>query len=88
MCQATKTPSQDCGTTALTSRVSRLIKCPARIKGTHHYSFRPGEWAVITGVVNVTPEGLSQRPAFECEYEDGCVDYIAISEKAHYEIGV
>ena len=64
-----------------------LLSTPAKIKGTHHYSFRPGEWAVITGVRMNTPEGLEPRAAFECKYEDGFIDYIPVCDADNYEIG-
>lgn len=60
----------------------------AKIKVTHHQSFRPNEWATIIGVKVNTPKGLGQRPCYQCLYDDGQVDYIAIEDSMNYEIGV
>lgn len=66
---------------------TELASRPARIRGTHHYAFRSGEWADIIGVRICTPDSLSERPAYECRYQDGKIDYIAISDSPNYEIG-
>jgi hypothetical protein len=58
---------------------------PTRIRGTNPYSFRCGVWADIKGFNEVTPEGLETRLAFECEYEDGVVDRIAVRDRDNYE---
>ena len=58
----------------------------AKIRGTHPYSFRPGEWAQITGVRMVTPDGLHERAVFQVEYDDGFIDGIAIEDSDNYEI--
>lgn len=57
-----------------------------QIRGTHGWSFRPGEWARIIGVKIVTPPGLSPRPCYQLQYVDGAIDYIAISDVDHYEV--
>ena len=59
---------------------------PALIRGTHHYSFRCGEWAKITGVVVVEHECHPPRAAFAIEYIDGKTDYIAVCDHENYEI--
>ena len=58
----------------------------AKIRGTHPYSFRNGEWAQIVAVVVYTPEGNPARPAFRCLYDDGVTDYIAVRDMDNYEI--
>lgn len=58
---------------------------PAFIRGTHHYSFRSGEWAKIVGVV-VVSNGGTPRPAFAVEYIDGVQDFIVVSDDRNYEI--
>ena len=63
-----------------------MLAEPCKIRGVHRYSFRSGEWALITGVKIVTPKGLEPRAAFECMYEDGFVDHIPISDANDYEI--
>jgi hypothetical protein len=60
----------------------------ARIRGTHRYSFRSGEWAEILNVVVCKPKGLEERAAFECRYEDGKLDYIPVADLGNYEISV
>lgn len=67
--------------------VQRIVSRPARIRGTHPYSFRSGEWAEIVGERMFTPHGMSERPVYECRFDDGVIDYIAISDAPHYEIG-
>ena len=65
----------------------RVVSRAAKIKGTHHHSFRHGEWAHIIGVKICKIEGLEPRPCYQCLYDDGLVDYIAISDSPNYEIG-
>lgn len=66
--------------------MSELFISNARIKGTNPYSFRTGEWANIIGVKIFTPEGCVPRACFECVYDDGVVDYVAISDLKNYVI--
>ena len=65
-----------------------LVIRNARIRGTHHYSFRTGEWAEILNVVVCKPKGLNERAAFECRYDDGKLDYIPVDDLSNYEISV
>lgn len=65
-----------------------LVIRNARIRGTHHYSFRSGEWAEILNVVVCKPKGMEERAAFECRYEDGKLDYIPVDDFGNYEISV
>ena len=67
--------------------VEAVVSRTLRIKGTHPYSFRSGEWADIDGAVMSKPEGLEERPVFVCRFEDGTVDYIAVSDDINYELG-
>jgi hypothetical protein len=60
---------------------------PARIRGTHHHSFRSGEWADIIGVRMAFLEIAPPRPCFLVQFEDGKTDLIAICDSANYEIG-
>ena len=59
-----------------------------KIKGTHMHSFRSGEWATIIGVNRCEIKGLPDRSAYKCLYDDGMVDYIAISDDLNYELSV
>ena len=63
-----------------------MINNPAQIRGINIHSFRTDEWADLIGVRMVEPVGLAPRPAFECRYSDGYIDYIAISNVNEYEI--
>lgn len=69
------------------SDLSALLVADAKIRGTSPYSYRAGEWALITGVKVCTPEGLGSRVAFECKYADGFVDYIPVRDESSYELG-
>lgn len=66
--------------------LKNFVTHPARIRGTHHHSFKRNEWADILGVRMCTPFGYDIRAAFECRYKDGSVDYIPISDAPNYEI--
>lgn len=58
-----------------------------RIRGTHRYSFRSGEWAALVGYVMVIPDDSNEpRQAFMVRYNDGTVDYIPVSDANNYEI--
>lgn len=59
---------------------------PTQYRGTHPYSFRTGEWAVIMDVVPVgVGEGMS-RLCFKVWYpSDGVVDYVPLCDSEHYE---
>ena len=60
----------------------------ARIRGAHHYSYRSGEWALVVGVVFVTPNPrLEPRPAYLVQYVDGRTDHIALYDRENYELG-
>ena len=59
-----------------------------KIRGTHAYSFRTGEWAKILTVKIVMLENGEARAVFQCIYDDGTVDYIAMLDSDNYELGV
>lgn len=52
----------------------------AYMVGVHHYSFRCGEAAEIKALKWVKPEKLDWRLAYEVEYMDGKVDYVAVAD--------
>jgi len=57
----------------------------AYICNTHWASFRINEWAEIVGVKILTPEKLPPRMVFEVRFEDGFIDYTAISDSSSYK---
>lgn len=75
-----------CGS-ALSEGLGRLHVVGAKIRGTHHYSYRSGEWAMVMGVVFVQPDPrLETRPAYLVQYEDGKTDHIALYDRENYEL--
>jgi len=58
----------------------------ARIRGTHQYSFRAGEWGEIIAVKISQPEKLEPRVVFVVLYDDGMADTIPLSDSENYEI--
>lgn len=58
----------------------------AKIRGTHPYTFRCGEWANIIAVKIGTPGALESRPCFIIEFEDGEIDSIPVYDQENYEI--
>ncbi|GEM_PF-4464522 len=71
----------------VSDHVEPVVSRTLRIRGTHSYSFRSGEWAEIIGTQMRKPVNLPERPVYIVEYEDGFIDYIAISDIEHYELG-
>ena len=59
---------------------------PICIRWMHAAGFRPGEWAFVTGVVMLEPEGFEARLCYVAMYDDGKTDYIPLSDSANYEI--
>lgn len=49
-------------------------------RGTHQYSFRTGEWAIVIGM------SFDRRQCFIVEYPDGFRDYVAIIDVNNYEL--
>lgn len=60
----------------------------SRIRYTHQYGYRRGEWATITGVVTLNPRGLGYRLCYSVVYPDGEKDFIAICDSCNYELEV
>lgn len=60
----------------------------SRIRYTHHYGYRRGEWATITGVVTLNPRGLGYRLCYSVVYPDGEKDFIAICDSCNYELEI
>nr|WP_317199783.1 hypothetical protein [uncultured Psychrobacter sp.] len=56
------------------------------IRGTHPYSFRSGEWAVITDMVIVTSVSGTKRLNYMVMFDDGKVDYWPVCDESNYEI--
>jgi hypothetical protein len=54
--------------------------------GVHHYTFRPGKPALITGVKILTPFGKEPRLCYEVTYPDGVIDYKAITGDLTYKL--
>lgn len=60
----------------------------SRIRNTHTYGYRRGEWATITGVVTLNPRGLGYRLCYSVVYPDGEKDFIAICDSCNYELEI
>jgi len=49
--------------------------------GKHHYAFRSGEPALITGVRTIQPDySHPARVCYEILFPDGVIDYVPVSE--------
>lgn len=66
------------------SDLSSELGCALYIVGTHHYSFRSGEAALILGVTIQNAE--KPRPCYHVEYADGKHDFIAIEDYQNYKL--
>ena len=61
----------------------------AKIRGTHQYSFRSGQWANVIGVCFIVPNpNLDSRLAYIAQYPDGEIDYIPVCDSSNYEISL
>lgn len=49
-----------------------------RLKTTHQYGFRCGEFGTVIGVCMVTPDKFQPRLCYQVLYADGVVDYTAM----------
>lgn len=58
----------------------------SRIRYTHPYGFRKGEWATITGVTILNPRGLGERLCYQVVYDDGFKDHIALADQCNFEV--
>lgn len=56
------------------------------IRGIHPYSFRSGEWAIITDMVMVTDVNAAKRLNYMVMFDDGRVDYWPVCDNSSYEI--
>jgi hypothetical protein len=52
---------------------------PARIRGTHPYVFRSGQWARLTGTVDDPETG---RRCYSVVFEDGATDFWPVDDTA------
>ena len=67
-------------------RVANTAKYHSRIRYTHPYGFRKGEWATITGIEVLNPRGLGERLCYSVVYDDGFKDHIALADSCNFEI--
>lgn len=49
-------------------------------RGTHEYSFRTGQWALVIGTI------FKERLCFLIEFPDGQLDYTPVIDIANYEL--
>ena len=66
------------------SDLIHLLGCAPYIVGTHHYSYRNGEPALILGVTIQNEK--NPRPCYHVKYADGKQDFIAIEDSKNYKI--
>ena len=64
--------------------IADTTKYHSRIRNTHPYGFRAGEWATITGVVVLNPRGLGRRMCYQVTYDDGFKDHIALADSCNF----
>ena len=80
----------DCGSPANVGSMEglgRMRVVGAKIRGTHHYSYRSGEWGLVVGVVFMTPDPmLEPRPVYLVQFADGKTDHIALYDRENYEL--
>ena len=69
-----------------TAKAPRLYIEKPLIRGIHPYSFRSGEWAVITDMVIVTSVCGTKRLNYMVMFDDGKVDYWPVCDESNYEI--
>ena len=63
-------------------------KYHSRIRYTHHYGIRKGEWETITGVIVFKPRGLGERLCYQVVYDDGFKDHIALADQCNFEVQI
>ena len=66
--------------------IADTTKYHSRIRYTHPYGFRSGEWATITGVAVLNPRGLGERLCYQAVYDDGVKDHIALADQCNFEV--
>lgn len=67
-------------------QIADTSKYHSRIRYTHPYGFRKGEWATITGVLVLKPRGLGERMCYRVVFDDGVEDYIALADQCNFEV--
>jgi hypothetical protein len=60
--------------------VSGEIAAVKRIRATHHYAFRSGEWAELVGTMDDPETG---RRCYAVKFPDGETDWWPVDDKAH-----
>lgn len=58
---------------------------PIRLRGTHPYSFRTGQWATIESIVSVNLRS-GPRACWKVRYPDGDGDTVAACDTDNYEL--
>ena len=66
--------------------IADTTKYHSRIRYTHPYGFRSGEWATITGLISLKPRGLGERLCYQVVYDDGVKDVIALADQCNFEV--
>ena len=66
--------------------IADTTKYHSRIRYTHPYGFRSGEWATITGVITLNLRGLGERLCYQVVYDDGVKDVIALADQCNFEV--
>ena len=61
------------------------MKLPKKVRWTHHYGFRHGEWSTVIGTEMYKPSDNLERRVYKVKYDDGLIDYIPVSEKQYLE---
>ena len=71
---------------AQATAIADTKKYHSRIRYTHPYGFRKGEWATITGLISLKPRGLGERLCYQVVYDDGVKDHIALADQCNFEV--
>ena len=66
--------------------IADTTKYHSRIRYTHPYGFRSGEWATITGIIILKPRGLGERMCYQVTFDDGVDDIIALADQCNFEV--
>lgn len=61
------------------------MELPNKVRWTHHYGFRHGEWSTVLGTEMYKPSNNEPRMVYKVQYDDGLMDYIPVSEEANLE---
>lgn len=68
------------------AKIDALEVKDLKIMGNNFNCFRYKQWANIIGVKMCTPPDLEPRLAYECQFEDGFIDYVPFSDSKNYLI--